>query len=78
MNEVLLYHGTTKDVVPQICQQNFDWRLSGKNATAYGQGSYFAKHASYSDSYAKPDCNSYRYMFLVEVLVGKYTMVSIH
>lgn len=74
----MLYHGTGYDVVPQICEQNFDWRLNGKNGTAYGQGSYFARDASYSDSYATKNTyfSSDLYMFMAQVLVGKYTKVN--
>jgi len=59
--------------VEAICKQNFDWRLHGKNATVYGEGSYFALNASYSDAYAKEDMNSCRFMFVAKVLVGSYT-----
>ena len=35
----LLFHGTTDNVIPAICQQNFDHRLSGTRVGAkYGQG----------------------------------------
>lgn len=76
VNELSLYHGTDPSVVNGICAQNFDWRLCGKNATAYGQGSYFAKNASYSHNYTTPDTNNLRYMFVAQVLVGKYTRVN--
>ena len=33
-----LFHGTDKNVVNAICRENFDWRVCGKNATAFGQG----------------------------------------
>ena len=68
-----LFHGTRPEIVDNICKENFDWRLSGKNATRYGQGSYFAQNASYSDSYAthKDDFTS-RFMFLADVLVGSH------
>ena len=33
-----LFHGTSASVVDAICRENFDWRMCGKNATAYGQG----------------------------------------
>ena len=55
-----------------MCKQNVDPRLHGKNATCYGKGSYFARDASYSNSYAGPDQGQY-HMFLARVLVGKYT-----
>ncbi|XP_078703645.1 protein mono-ADP-ribosyltransferase TIPARP-like [Branchiostoma floridae x Branchiostoma belcheri] len=49
-DERKLFHGTDPDIIKGICHQNFDFRLSGKNATLYGKGSYFAKKASYSHS----------------------------
>ena len=73
LNEKRLFHGTSPETVEAICKQNFDWRLHGKNATMYGEGSYFALNASYSDAYAKEDANSCRFMFVAKVLVGSYT-----
>ena len=73
VNEKKLFHGTSPDTVEAICKQNFDWRLHGKNATKYGEGSYFAVNASYSHSYAKRDGNMSQFMFLATVLVGSYT-----
>lgn len=55
INERLLYHGSDMSVIDAICAQNFDWRLSGKHAVAYGQGSYFARDASYSHRYSLPE-----------------------
>ncbi|XP_048248810.1 flocculation protein FLO11-like [Haliotis rufescens] len=67
-----LFHGTdTLDVVNNICINNFDFRVSGKNATVYGKGAYFARDAKYSHSYTK---GRDRYMFLARVLAGKYTL----
>ena len=73
LNEKRLFHGTSPETVEAICKQNFDWRLHGKNATVYGEGSYFALNASYSDAYAKEDTSSCRFMFVAKVLVGSYT-----
>ena len=73
VNEKKLFHGTSPDYVEAICKQNFDWRLHGKNATKYGEGSYFAVNASYSHSYAKRDGNMSQFMFLATVLAGSYT-----
>ncbi|XP_078703702.1 uncharacterized protein LOC144928883 [Branchiostoma floridae x Branchiostoma belcheri] len=68
-----LFHGTDPDIIKGICHQNFDHRLSGKNATLYGKGSYFAKDASYSHRYSQASSDGTRYMFLADVLVGMYT-----
>ena len=73
VNEKKLFHGTTPDAVEAICRHNFDWRLHGKNRTSFGEGSYFARDASYSHAYAKVDASGSRYMFVAKVLVGSYT-----
>ena len=72
VNEKQLFHGTSTDAVEAICKQNFDWRLHGKNATKYGEGSYFAVNASYSHTYAKKSSSSDMFMFVAKVLVGFY------
>nr|XP_058939986.1 protein mono-ADP-ribosyltransferase TIPARP-like [Pocillopora verrucosa] len=69
--EKLLFHGTTPDVVDAICKHNFDHRLRGKNGTQYGEGSYFAVDASYSNNYSSDDGEKTRYMFLASVLTGE-------
>ena len=74
-NEKLLYHGTSYDVADAICHQNFDSRLCGKNATLYGKGAYFSKSASYSHSYSTADSKGHYYMFVAQVLVGRYAAV---
>ncbi|XP_057317079.1 uncharacterized protein LOC130662274 [Hydractinia symbiolongicarpus] len=72
INEMTLYHGTSHTVIDQICVQNFDWRVSGKNATCFGQGSYFSNNARYSHKYSTSDASGIFYMFVAEVLVGQY------
>ena len=74
VNEMLLFHGTSDQICAQaIVRQNFDWRLSGKNGTAYGEGSYFAKDAKLSDKYTDRQEAKQRFMFLARVLVGRCT-----
>ena len=73
INEKRLFHGTSPETVEPICKQNFDWRLHGKNATRFGEGSYFAVNASYSHAYANRDASLSQSMFLAKVLVGSYT-----
>ena len=68
----MLFHGTTPDVVDAICKHNFDHRLRGKNGTQYGEGSYFAVDASYSNNYSSEDGEKTRYMFLAKVLTGEF------
>ncbi|WAR04577.1 PAR11-like protein [Mya arenaria] len=66
-----LYHGTdSDDAIRGICTNNFDFRLSGKNATRHGHGVYFASNAKDSHLYTNPPM---RYMFQAVVLVGSYT-----
>ena len=72
MSEKLLFHGTTPDVVDAICTRNFDHRVCGKNGTKYGQGSYFAVDASYSNDFSKTEGDETRYMFLAKVLTGEF------
>ncbi|XP_060068547.1 uncharacterized protein LOC132548685 [Ylistrum balloti] len=73
VNEKALFHGTDSMKTCQgICTNNFDFRTSGKNATMYGEGSYFAETSKYSHSYTQPGKSSERYMFQAKVLVGLY------
>ena len=67
-----LFHGTSSDVIDAICKQNFDHRMHGKNGTLYGEGSYFAVKASYSNNYSSG--KETRFMFLVSVLTGDYKL----
>ena len=69
--EKLLFHGTTPDVIDAICKQNFDHRMRGKNGTVYGEGSYFAVKASYSNNYSSQSGEKTRFMFLASVLTGE-------
>ncbi len=67
--ELLLFHGTRAEYIDAICQQGFDWRLSGTSTgTLYGKGSYFARDARYSKDYGDGSR-----MFVVKVLVGDWT-----
>ncbi|CAG2244514.1 PARP7S [Mytilus edulis] len=78
IDERSLFHGTDSlDVCRGICINNFDFRKSGKNATVFGEGSYFARDASYSHNYTKASSDfGDRYMFRAKVLVGKFTQGS--
>ncbi|XP_072309372.1 protein mono-ADP-ribosyltransferase PARP12-like [Eucyclogobius newberryi] len=68
--EKKLFHGTEPKFVNTICETNFDWRVCGVNGTVYGQGSYFARDASYSHDYTG-DFDP-RFMFVSRVLVGDF------
>ncbi|XP_033839904.2 protein mono-ADP-ribosyltransferase PARP14-like [Periophthalmus magnuspinnatus] len=74
--ERLLYHGTTNECTKAIMNKGFDWRFAGQNATYFGQGNYFALHASYSahPTYSKPTMDGTQRMFLVRVLTGLHTL----
>ncbi|XP_069561395.1 LOW QUALITY PROTEIN: protein mono-ADP-ribosyltransferase PARP12 [Brachyistius frenatus] len=74
--ELYLFHGTDESLVEAICEQNFDWRMSGVNGTAFGKGSYFARDASYSEGYCKFKARTNKFMFVALVLVGEYTRGS--
>uniref|UniRef100_A0A8C0F6H8 Poly(ADP-ribose) polymerase family member 12 n=1 Tax=Bubo bubo TaxID=30461 RepID=A0A8C0F6H8_BUBBB len=74
-DERFLFHGTSKNYIDAICQQNFDWRICGLHGTVYGKGSYFARDASYSDNYCREDSPT-KTMFLARVLVGEFTLGS--
>ncbi|KAK3105358.1 hypothetical protein FSP39_023338, partial [Pinctada imbricata] len=68
-----LFHGTDSlETCRKICTNSFDFRISGKNATVYGEGSYFALESDYSNRYTNKTSGS-RLMFRAKVLVGKYT-----
>ncbi|XP_061188764.1 uncharacterized protein LOC133196934 [Saccostrea echinata] len=71
VDERSLFHGTDSiDTCYGICTNNFDFRLSGKNATMYGQGSYFATTSKYSNCYTR---GPLRLMLKAKVLIGSYT-----
>lgn len=71
-NELHLYHGTSPDIVQFIVHDNFDFRIAGSRVGAlYGDGSYFATTAKYSDLYASTDEDGCKIMFLAKVLAGK-------
>ncbi|KFO38292.1 protein mono-ADP-ribosyltransferase PARP14 [Fukomys damarensis] len=74
-NEKLLFHGTDVDSVPYVNRNGFNRSYAGKNAVAYGKGTYFAVNANYSanDIYSKPDANGKKHMYYVRVLTGMYT-----
>jgi hypothetical protein len=53
-----------------IFHQGVDFRMHGKNGTAYGKGAYFAVEAAYSDNYTDKQA-TLRQMFLCRVLAGR-------
>ncbi|XP_037692811.1 protein mono-ADP-ribosyltransferase PARP14 [Choloepus didactylus] len=75
-NEKFLFHGTDASSLPHVNTNGFNRSYAGKNAVAFGKGTYFAVHASYSanDTYSRPDGNGKKYMYYVRVLTGIYTL----
>ncbi|XP_069139910.1 protein mono-ADP-ribosyltransferase PARP14-like isoform X2 [Argopecten irradians] len=69
--EKWLWHGTSPDTVEKIARKGFDRGYCGKNATAYGNGVYFAVNASYSMGYCQPDGSGQKHMFYSRVLTGQ-------
>ena len=67
-NERQLFHGTDAATTEKIVVQGFN--RSFVSIHAYGKGTYFARDASYSVSYSKPDAAGDQRMFLALVLVG--------
>ena len=71
LNIQQLFHGTRPNVVEEICEQNFDWRLHGSNSGQnFGRGTYFAMSPSYSYNYATVDNDGLKYIFIAKVIVG--------
>ncbi|NXX53425.1 PAR14 polymerase, partial [Scopus umbretta] len=74
-NEMLLFHGTSKESLTLINNHGFNRSYAGMHAANFGNGTYFAVSASYSasDTYSKPDAHGKKYMYLARVLVGEYS-----
>ncbi len=70
VNEKQLFHGSRYTPPKAIynSEQGFDNRLASKGM--WGEGSYFAVKASYSDRYAHTTTGGHRQMFLAHVLTG--------
>ncbi|KAK7938883.1 hypothetical protein WMY93_002209 [Mugilogobius chulae] len=75
-NERRLFHGTSDDTVAFINEHGFNRSYAGKNATAFGKGTYFAVNAQYSssDTYSRPNANGEKLMYLCSVLTGDFTV----
>ncbi|XP_046559114.1 protein mono-ADP-ribosyltransferase PARP14-like isoform X2 [Haliotis rubra] len=74
-NERIMWHGTDVEAVPNINKYGFNRSYSGKNATLFGQGVYFAVVASISsmDKYSPQDTSGNKYVYRARVLTGRYT-----
>ncbi|XP_048249587.1 protein mono-ADP-ribosyltransferase PARP15-like [Haliotis rufescens] len=75
VNERILWHGTDIEAIPNINKYGFNRSYSGKHASQYGQGVYFAMSAIYSsdDKYSPPDTHGIKYIYQARVLTGRYT-----
>ncbi|KAM8855349.1 poly(ADP-ribose) polymerase family member 14-related sequence 1 [Spinachia spinachia] len=75
-NERRLFHGTSHDTVGHINEYGFNRSYAGKNATCYGNGTYFAVGANYSASntYSTPNQSGEKCMYLCQVLTGDFTI----
>uniref|UniRef100_A0A673KLM8 Poly [ADP-ribose] polymerase n=1 Tax=Sinocyclocheilus rhinocerous TaxID=307959 RepID=A0A673KLM8_9TELE len=74
-NEKRLFHGTSEQTISHIEKSGFNRSYAGKNATAYGKGTYFALNARYSsnNTYSVPNAQGHKHMYLCRVLTGDYT-----
>ncbi|XP_067891260.1 protein mono-ADP-ribosyltransferase PARP14-like [Heterodontus francisci] len=73
-NERILFHGTASDTIDSISHLGFNRSYAGRNATACGNGTYFAVNANYSaqETYSRTDSNGWKYMYRARVLTGLY------
>ena len=69
INEFQWFHGTREENITKIAMEGFDPAFN--KTSAYGKGTYFARNASYSNSYMVPNSNGISFMFLCDVLMGK-------
>jgi hypothetical protein len=74
VKELMLFHGTKIDFINNIATNGFMKRFN--KVSAYGKGTYFSTKASYSSHYTDKDVTDISYMFVCDVLVGKYTIVK--
>ncbi|XP_072026437.1 protein mono-ADP-ribosyltransferase PARP14-like [Amphiura filiformis] len=71
--ERTLFHGTSQDTCDKINRHGFNRSYSGKNGTAHGKGTYFARDAAYSNGYAAASGpNNYKHMYMCKVLTGEF------
>ena len=72
VNEMQWFHGTREENITKIAMEGFDPDFN--KTSAYGKGTYFARDASYSNSYMIPNTQGISFMFLCDVLMGKPCM----
>jgi len=71
-----MYHGTRNTPPDAIfkSEEGFDMRYS--NAGMWGHANYFAKNASYSNSYAHTTASGSKQMFVAKVIIGKPAVLN--
>lgn len=70
-NEKLLFHGASETAINGIYKSGFDGRYIGaSHGTWFGMGIYFADDPKLSDSYAAPNSNGVKHMFVCWVALG--------
>ncbi|XP_072891762.1 protein mono-ADP-ribosyltransferase PARP14-like [Hemitrygon akajei] len=70
--ERILYHGTTKEITQKVNVTGFNRSFCGRNAVAYGKGTYFALNAAYScdNKYASPSNDGSKFIYQARVITG--------
>jgi hypothetical protein len=77
INEYLLYHGASADIVERLTMQGLDPRYAGENAgTLFGSGSYFAANSSKSDIYTTPNAAGERCILITRVCLGEASVAT--
>ena len=69
VNEKILYHGHDESTINIIMDQGFDFRMCSTGF--YGQGTYFAVNASYSNGYATSNSTGERRILMCRVVTGE-------
>ena len=77
INEYLLYHGASADIVERLMMQGLDPRYAGENAgKLFGAGSYFAANSSKSDIYTTPNAAGERCILITRVCLGEASIAT--
>ena len=77
VNEHLLYHGASADIVERLTMQGLDPRYAGENAgKLFGSGSYFAANSSKSDIYTTPNAEGERCILITRVCLGEASIAT--
>ena len=77
INEYLLYHGASVDIVERLMKQGLDPRYAGENkGKLFGSGSYFAANSSKSDIYTTPNAAGERCILITRVCLGEASIAT--